>query len=71
MKAIPRRDSVVTYVKSCLIFQISRFKLISKYLVIYPLIRLINSFFCTSPFNRHTHTHAHAHTHRWVLYSCF
>ena len=37
MKAFPQRESVVTYVKSCLIFQIPRFMLISKYRVISPL----------------------------------
>ena len=38
MKAITQRESVVTYIKSCLIFQIPRFMLISKYRVISPLI---------------------------------
>ena len=37
MKAITQRESVVTYIKSCLIFQIPRFMLISKYRVICPL----------------------------------
>ena len=37
MKAITQRESVVTYIKSCLIFQIPRFMLISKYRVISPL----------------------------------
>ena len=37
MKAITQRESVVTYVKSCLIFKIPRFMLISKYHVISPL----------------------------------
>ena len=37
MKAITQRESVVTYIKSCLIFQIPRFVLISKYCVISPL----------------------------------
>ena len=36
MKAIAQRESVVTYIKSCLIFQIARF-MISKYCVISPL----------------------------------
>ena len=37
MKAITQRESVVTYIKSCLIFQIPRFMLTSKYCVISPL----------------------------------
>ena len=38
MKAITQRESVEhTYIKSCLIFQIPRFMLISKYRVISPL----------------------------------
>ena len=37
MKAIAQRESVVTYIKSCLILQIPRFMLISKYRVISPL----------------------------------
>ena len=37
MKAITQRESVVTYIKSCLIFQIPRFMLVSKYRVISPL----------------------------------
>ena len=37
MKLITQRESVVTYIKSCLIFQIPRFTLISKYRVISPL----------------------------------
>ena len=37
MKAITQRESVVTYIKSCLIFQIPRFMLISKHRVISPL----------------------------------
>ena len=40
MKAITQRESVVTYIKSCLIFQIPRFMLMSKYRVISPLIYL-------------------------------
>ena len=38
MKAITQRESVVTYIKSCLIFQIPRFMFIrpSKYRVISP-----------------------------------
>ena len=36
MKAITQRESVVTYIKSCLIFQIPRFMLIGKYCVISP-----------------------------------
>ena len=31
MKAITERESVVTYIKSCFIFQIPRFMLITKY----------------------------------------
>ena len=42
MKAITQRESVVTYIKSCLIFQIPRFMLISKYRVISPLKLFIN-----------------------------
>ena len=38
MKAITERESVVTYIKSCLIFQIPRFMLIGKYHVISPLM---------------------------------
>ena len=38
MKEIILRESVVTYIKSCLIFQIPRFMLISKYCVISPLM---------------------------------
>ena len=37
MKANTQRESVVTYIKSCLIFQIPRFMLVSKYRVISPL----------------------------------
>ena len=37
MKAIAQHESVVTCIKSCLIFQIPRFMLISKYRVISPL----------------------------------
>ena len=37
MKAITQCELVVTYIKSCLIFQIPRFKLISKYHVLSPL----------------------------------
>ena len=37
MKAITQRESVITYIKSCLIFQIPRFMLISKYRVMSPL----------------------------------
>ena len=37
MKAITQHESVVTYTKSCLIFQIPRFMVISKYHVISPL----------------------------------
>ena len=37
MKAITQRESVVTYIKSCLLFQIPRLMLISKYHVISPL----------------------------------
>ena len=37
MKAITQRESFVNYIKSCLIFQIPRFMLISKYCVISPL----------------------------------
>ena len=40
MKAITQCESVVTYIKSCLLFQISRFMLISKYHVISPLKNL-------------------------------
>ena len=38
MKTITQHESVVTYIKSCLIFQIPSFMLISKYRVISPLI---------------------------------
>ena len=37
MKEITQRESVVTYIKSCLIFQMPRFTLICKYRVISPL----------------------------------
>ena len=37
MKAITQCESIVTYIKLCLIFQIPRFMLISKYRVISPL----------------------------------
>ena len=37
MKAINQRESVATYIKSCLIFQLPRFMPISKYPVISPL----------------------------------
>ena len=37
MKAITQHESVVTYIKSCLIFQIARFMLMSKNRVISPL----------------------------------
>ena len=37
MKVITQRESFVTYIKSCLIFQIPRFMLICKYRVISPL----------------------------------
>ena len=37
MKAITQHKSGVTYIKSCLIFQIPRFMLITKYCVISPL----------------------------------
>ena len=37
MKAITQRESVAAYIKSCLIFQIPRFLLITKYRVISPL----------------------------------
>ena len=37
MEAITQCESVVTYIKSCLLFQIPRFLLISKYCVISPL----------------------------------
>ena len=37
MKAINQRESVATYIKSCLIFQLPRFMRISKYPVISPL----------------------------------
>ena len=36
MKAITQRELVVTYIKSCLLFQIPRFMLISKYPVLSP-----------------------------------
>ena len=36
-KAVTQCESVVTYIKSCLIFQIARFMRISKYRVISPL----------------------------------
>ena len=42
MKPITQCESVVTYIRSCLIFQILRLMLISKYRVISPL-RLILS----------------------------
>ena len=40
MMAITQRESVVIYIKSCLIFQIPRFMLISKYRVISPLMKV-------------------------------
>ena len=45
MKAITQRESVVTYIKSCLIFQIPRFTPISKYRVISPLSLDLDSCF--------------------------
>ena len=45
MKAISQRESVVTYIKSCLIFQIPRFMLIGKYRVISPLSQIKDDFF--------------------------
>ena len=43
MKAITQHESVVTYIRSCLISQIPRFMLISKYRVISPLSKNCNS----------------------------
>ena len=38
MKEITQHQSVVTYIKSCLIFQIPRFVLVSKYRVTSSLL---------------------------------
>ena len=44
MKVITQRESVVTYIKSCLIFQIPRITLISKYRVKSPLSIIFTSY---------------------------